>query len=401
MMEQILEKLTKYKISFSQIDEKILMDLTNVSACASDCNNNESSGKSYCLVSEKNECQFVVPKNNLVSGTDNMKLYFGRISDELLRYKRVQLFMLNPKSYLNIGNNEYKINSDEFLLLQSLLNPEYFKDMEPFNTNKFIQNVDYNNSNPAISQKYSNESISLKEQQETMEQSNENQLGNECINVIRDVIGNPTTSLWKRNFQNKKFNEIVFNNTSNCSYQVILYILEDKLRKLITVENLKVTLWNAYSTYYEKYTNKILTILKKQGKSKILENVMKNKVSFEDVLFSESYFLTDLDIWMLADKLKLPIILFSSTKLGNLVDSIDWLLLGGDLSKPFYFIRSPQNMKTVSTTGYNLITPAVELSEVNEFYLLLQDKLLKNKDSPQDNLLTLGDYLEKYIYIKK
>ena len=400
-MIQILEKLTKYKISFAVIDEKILMDLTNVSACSQDCNENESSGKSYCLVSEKNECQFVVPKNNLVSGTDNMNLYFGRISDELLRYKRVQLFMLNPKSYLNIGNNEYKINSDEFLLLQSLMNPEYFKDIEPFNTNKFIQNVDYNNSNPAISQKYSNEPISLKEQQETMEQSPENQLGNECINVIRDVIGNPTTSIWKRNFQNKKFNEIVFNNTPNCSYQVILYILEDKLKKLITVENLKVTLWNAYSTYYEKYSNKILTILRKQGKTKIVENVIKNKASFEDVLFSESYFLTDLDIWMLADKLKLPIILFSSTKLGNLVDRVDWLLLGGDLSKPFYFIRSPQNMKSTSTTGYNLITPAVELSEVNEFYLLLQDKLLKNKDSPQENLVTLGDYLEKYIYIKK
>ena len=307
-MEEMLENLTKYKISFSQIDEKILMDLNNVTACSSDCNNNDSPGKAYCLVTEKNECQFIVPKNNLVSGTDNMKLYFARISDELLRYKRVQLFMLNPKSYLNIGNNEYKIKSDEFLLLQSLLTPEYFKDMEPFNTNKFIQNIDYNNSNPAISQKYSNEAISLKEQQEILEKSSEKQLSNDCINVIRDVIGNPTTSLWKRIFQNRKFNEIVFNNTPNCSYQIILHILEDKLKKLITVENLKVTLWNAYSNYYEKYSSKILTILRKQGKVKLLENVIKNKASFEDVLFSDSYFLTDLDIWMLADKLKLPII---------------------------------------------------------------------------------------------
>jgi hypothetical protein len=396
---QILENLIKYKVMFSEIDEKILMDLNNISACSVDCN--ESSGKTYCLVNDNGECQFIIPKNNLVSGQDNMKIYFARVSDELLRYKRVQLFMLNPKSYLNIGNNEYKINSDEFLLLQSLLTPEYFKDIEPFNTNKFIQNVDYNNSNPAISQKYSNEPILLREQEETLEKSAENQLGNECINVIRDVIGNPTTSLWKRNFQNKKFSEIVFNNTPNCSYQVIIHILEDKLKKLITVENLKVTLWNAYSKYYEKYSNKILTILKKQGKTKLLENVVKNKISFEDIIASDSYYLTDLDIWMLADKLKLPIILFSSTKLGNLVDSIDWLLLGGDLSKPFYFIRSPQNMKPTSMTGYNLITPAVELSEVNEFYLLLQDKLLKNKDSPQENLVTLTDYLEKYIYIKK
>jgi hypothetical protein len=86
------------KITFSEIDKKILMDLNNITACTSDCN---ESGKSYCLVSENNECQFIIPKNNLVSGAENMKLYFGRISDELLRYKRVQLFMLNPKSYLN------------------------------------------------------------------------------------------------------------------------------------------------------------------------------------------------------------------------------------------------------------------------------------------------------------
>jgi hypothetical protein len=182
---------------------------------------------------------------------------------------------------------------------------------------------------------------------------------------------------------------------------VILHILEDKLQKLITIDNLKVTLWNAYAKYYDKYSSKILAILKKQGKTKILENVIKKKVSFEDVLFSDSYFLTDLDIWMLADKLKLPIILFSSTKLGGLIDSIDWLFFGGDLSKPFYFIRSPQNMKPTSITGYQLITPAVELTKINEFYLLLQDKLMKNNETPQDNLLTLADYLEKYIYINK
>jgi hypothetical protein len=397
-LEEILQNLIKYKITFAYIDEKILMDLNNVSACSTtNCNE----GKVYCLTNENNECQFIIPINNLVSGVENKRLYFGRIADELLRYKRVQLFMLNPKSYLNIGNNEYKINSDEFLLLQSLLTPEYFKDMEPFNVNNYIQRVDYNNANPSVSQKYSNEPIKLQEQQEVLEKSVDKQLANECINVIRDVVGNPTTSLWKRIFQNKKYNEIVFNNNPNCSYQVILYILEDKLQKLITVENLKVTLWNAYSKYYDKYSDKILRILKKQGKIKILENVIKNKVSFEDVLFSDAYFMTDLDIWMLADKLKLPIILFSSTKLGNLVDNIDWLMLGGDMRKPFYFIRSPQNMKPITTTGYQLITPAVELTEINEFYLLLQDKLLKNKDSPQENLLTLTDYFEKYIYINK
>jgi hypothetical protein len=215
------------------------------------------------------------------------------------------------------------------------------------------------------------------------------------------VVGNPSTSLWKRIFVNKRFNEIVFNNTPQCSYQVILHILQDKLKKLITIENLKVSLWNAYSKYFEKYSQKILIILKKQGKGKILENVMKNRTSFEDLLFSDSYYLTDLDIWMISDKFNLPIVLFSSTKLGGLIDTIDWLLLGSELSQPFYFIRSPQNTRSNSNTGYQLISPAVKLSEVNEFYLIVQNKLRQHNEIPQENLLTISNYLERYVYIKK
>jgi len=397
-MEEILKKLAKSKIVFSDIDEKILMNLDNVTSCSSGCNTEGAESKVYCLTQNNSECQFIVPTKHLVSGVSNENIYYGRISDELLRYKRVQLFMLYPKTYLNIGHNEYKINNDEFILLQSLLLSEYFSDLDTFNTNKYIQNVDFNVAIPAVSQKYANEPITLKEQ---LVETNTEQTINECIHVIRDVVGNPSTSLWKRIFANKRFNEIVFNNSTQCSYQVILHILQDKLKKLITVENLKVSLWNAYSKYFEKYSQKILIILKKQGKGKILENVIKNKTSFEDLLFSDSYYLTDLDIWMIADKFNLPIVLFSSTKLGGLIDTIDWLLLGTELSQPFYFIRSPQNIRSVSNTGYQLISPAVKLSEVNEFNLIVQNKLRQNNENQQENLLTMSKYLEQYIYIKK
>jgi hypothetical protein len=397
-MEEILKRLSKSKIGFSDIDEKILMKLENITSCSSTCNKDGSDSKIYCLSENNNDCQFIIPNKHLVSGVSNENIYYGRISDELLRYKRVQLFMLYPKTYLNIGHNEYKINSDEFILLQSLLLSEYFSDLDTFNTNKYIQNVDFNVAIPAISQKYANEPITLKEQ---LIETTSEQTINECIHVIRDVVGNPSTSLWKRIFANKRFNEIVFNNTPQCSYQVILHILQDKLKKLITIENLKVSLWNAYSNYFEKYSQKILIILKKQGKGKILENVIKNRTSFEDLLFSDSYYLTDLDIWMISDKFNLPIVLFSSTKLGGLIDTIDWLLLGSELSQPFYFIRSPQNTRSISNTGYQLISPAVKLSEVNEFYLIVQNKLRKHNEIPQENLLTISNYLERYVYIKK
>ena len=104
---------------------------------------------------------------------------------------------------------------------------------------------------------------------------------------------------------------------------------------------------------------------------------------------------------MISDKINLSIVLFSSTKLVGLIETIDWLLLGGELSQPFYFIRSPQNIKSNSSTGYQLITPAVPLSGVNEFYLIVQNKLRQNTDTPQENLINIAKYLEQYVYIKK
>ena len=105
-----------------------------------------------------------IPKNNLISGAGNEALYFARIADELLRYKRVRLFMLEPKRYLNITNVDYKITDHEIILLQSLLDGDYFDDLIPFDTNKYVQNITYDIANPAtIGQHYSNE-ISLSSQ---------------------------------------------------------------------------------------------------------------------------------------------------------------------------------------------------------------------------------------------
>lgn len=396
-IDEIVRNLAKNKIVFSEIDSKIWMNLSEVTTCSIDCQ-----PTAYCLVTENKECQFIIPSKQLVSGKNNENMYYGRISDEILRYKRVQMFMLHAKTFLNIGHIDYKINADEFLLLHSMLTSEYFKDLDVFNTNEYIRNVDYENAMPILFQKYSNEAVSTEEQNNIVkEETTTQEIANECIHIIRDVVGNTTNSLWKRIFSNKKFTEIAFVNNPFCSFHVLLYILQDKLKKTLTVENLKVTLWNAYSKYYEKYATKILIILKKQGKKKILENVVNQKTTFEEIIFSDSYFLTDLDIWMLSDKLKLPIVLFSSTKLNNLIDTIDWLVMSVDLSQPFYFIRSPQNLKPESKSGYQLIVPPVLMSEVKEFSSLLQNKLLKNKESPSEHLIKLHEYLENYVYIKK
>jgi hypothetical protein len=60
-------------------------------------------------------------------GMDNEILYYGKLSDELLRFSRIRSFILEPVYYLNLTNIEYKINDDEVLLLESFIKTENFK----------------------------------------------------------------------------------------------------------------------------------------------------------------------------------------------------------------------------------------------------------------------------------
>jgi hypothetical protein len=130
--------------------------------------------------------------------------------------------------------------------------------------------------------------------------------------------------------------------------------------------------------------------LKIQGKRKLFSG----NSTLEQVIQSEGYNITDLDIWVISKKLRLPVILFSSTHLKLSLDptkKIDWLLLSGNPQKDkYFFIRSPSNY-----IEYQLVVPEVELASLNEFYTLVQKAILKkNSDNTQD----LKDYLENYRY---
>lgn len=383
-----LHKLLNGKVQFSKIDNTILKELMN---CAGQ----------DCITLFKDE-DTIFPDKHLLSGVNNETIYFARVADELLRYRRVQLFMLNPKTYLNIGYSEYTIYENEMLMLQSLLTHEYFEDMVVFNENDFLKQVDYNNAVPSISQKYSNQPITIAEQRKiTSIEKKPGELNIDCVQKIRDEVQGNERSIWKRIFP-RPAKEIVFHDTPYCSIYMMIYIIENvnKARKgkttvNITVSNIKSLLWAAYKEIIEEKDgnyDKIVSILKMQGKRKLFSG----NSSLEQIIASEGYNLSDLDIWVISKKLRLPIILFSSTNLKSLMDptkKIDWLLLGGNIQKDkYFFIRSPSNY-----IEYQLVLPETELTNpsLNEFYAVVQKAVLEKTNH---NTYDLKDYLEQYRY---
>ena len=140
-IENILRKITQTSIAFQDFSEKTLESFGDIVACnQSEDGSCASSQQKYCLTTGDGECKTIFPKNHLISGLKNDTIYFGRMADELVRYQRIRLFMFQPKYYLNLSNTEFNIRENELFLLQSLLSSEYFRDLVPYNVNKYIQN---------------------------------------------------------------------------------------------------------------------------------------------------------------------------------------------------------------------------------------------------------------------
>jgi hypothetical protein len=149
----ILKNISKDSFIFQDIEEERIAILKEVSNCYSNCRD-----KPYCISNTDGSCRINIPKMNLIMQNDNEKLYYIRLSDELIRFSRIRSFMLEPQFYLNLTNMEYKIKDNEILLLDSFMKPEYFAELKTFNTDNYVQNITYDIAipDPSISQNYSN-----------------------------------------------------------------------------------------------------------------------------------------------------------------------------------------------------------------------------------------------------
>ena len=384
-IEFIIRKICSGRIEFMNYSDDVLMSLDEITNCQDDLYS-----KKYCVLRDSQRV-LMCPKTHLISGADNEVIYFGRVAHELLRYKRIQSFMLEEKTFLNISKTNYSILDDEMILLESLLTKDYFDELVPRNQGNSI-NITYDMAYPKISQKYSDKVNLVAQELSLVEKKKDNEFDILCIKETTDVIGNPATNIWKRRFPST-VKEIFFNESRECSFYPIIYILRDKYKMEFTIYQIKENLRNAYEIFLPTFQEKIVTTLRKQGKKDLMDLVSKGQYSLEEIIISEGYYLTNLDIWVLAYSLKLPIVLFNSNKLKNLVDSVNWLILGGKSTDNYYFLRAyTEPLKSNQYSDYHIITPRLKFSEIKGFQNMV-DMGLKGHSEYSEQLQKLSDFL--------
>ena len=381
---KILVDLTTDHLSFVEISEDALSKLSDLNSF-----NNFNDIKTICFTKNNTIC---LPSKNLIDSKNNKIYYFSKMADELLRYNRIRTFIFEPKHYLNVTNIDYSIHKDEILLLQSVLFGSYFDNLIPYNMNQYIQNINYDIANP-MNNNQRIQKVPLNKQHVINKNTTKLDDFNECIGTPILVIENTGSDgkNWRAIFpENTK--EIIINDSILCSYYPILYVINKHLGIDESIESLKIKLLKEYEKYYKNYNLHFHGILSIQGKKDIVSILKKGGIlDLQPIIMSDSYFLTNLDLWLLASSMKLPIVLFCSNKIANLTYQYDWFVLGGDVAMDkLYFIRCGGENSTNDMETYHLIDGSFHMNELPGFEILSQDP---HYDKHMSSII---DYLNTY-----
>ena len=381
-MVKLLQDLVDNKIEFTG-DENYYKVIDEVSTCI--IKNKETCDTKVCAITN-GSCNLILPEKNLMTRKLNKQIYFERMADELIRYNRITAFMLQPQNYLSFGNIGYNLNNDEIIMIQSLLK-EYFElNLVPSITNQYVKYNSYDEAEPALTQVYENV-VSTKLPEESAKT---------CLFKTSDRI---TSGLWRVVFP-KTYKEIGYGKTRLCTFTTIIDLIEKMTNEKLTINQVKNVLYEEYRTYLEEHQPKIVDILIIEGKKTLGDQVKAGSISFGSFLYTDNYFLTPFDIWLLVQKYKIPTIFISQREIMQ-TNYKDFAFIGyGERDDKFAFIIIP-GLDPEKIPGYKLV-----INDKNETFISL-DKLEDQTmiDKAFDTRMSVEEYLaqftKKALTIKK
>ena len=341
-IDALLRELVKDKIQFIG-DENYYKLINQVSTCLVKDKESCASTPNLCAVTENGKCNLILPEKNLITNHVNETIYYGRMADELIRYNRIKSFMLQPQTYLSFGDVGYNLKENEIILIQSLLTQEYFDTLIPAVTNKYVKNISYDEVQPIISQVYENIVPSL---DHAIGRKNEPI----CDKKVNEKI---TSSVWKKCFP-ENYSEIEYSKYNFCTFNFIIDLIDKKTGTKLTINQIKNELFEEYKQYLVEFNDKIIDILILEGKKTLGDQVKSQTLNFANLLYTDNYFLTTFDLWLLVTKYKIPTIFVSQKWILQTKYEKHEFVAYGDESDKFAFVFIP-GFRPENVPGYKLI----------------------------------------------
>ena len=379
----ILKQLGKDKITFTDIDpQEYVQFLDNYSTCATMEEKSCLSNNPLCSYT-KNTCQLILPKIGAISN-DNETLFYGKMSDELIRYSRINSYIFKPNAYLSFGTLNYNLRENEMIITDFGLK-DYFNNLISVESNQYVK---YNTYDTVVSNLVENtELIKLSELKDPI--------------ITCSIINNSkiNISYWKDCII-PEINVNKYPNSVLCGYEVIKKIINNTKISNYDIKTILAELYNKYLLINAKH---VLDILENEGKKYFSDEMKIGNMNIYDVIFSEHYFITLFDIWLIVEKYQIPIIILSQKLLFNKKHVIT--LYGEESDNFIFLITTPSRNDHVinfqilyNSVTNNLILPLDIISCPNKKREILYT--IENKKS-------ITEYLEVFTprnktkYIKK
>jgi len=291
-----------------------------------------SSKAPLCAVTDDNKCQLILPKNNLITDKNNEIYYFGRMADELIRYNRIKSYVFQPDMHLSFTNINYNLNENEIIVIQSLLKDDYFTGLEPVSVNEYAIYNTYDDAEPKKTQVYEN-TVTLGEEINIVSEEKR-----ECVVKTNAKI---SSGIWSKCFPSS-FNEIEYEKTKQCGFYFLIDVIKHFYpEKNLTTNEIRKELLEEYMKYLPSYQNQIVDVLILEGKKSLGDQVKAKVLSFQTFIYTESYFITNLDIWIILEKYKIPTVFISSKPILQSANGKNEVVAYGSQNDKFIFIVVP------------------------------------------------------------
>ena len=493
--------LSKY-ISFIKYNKDTLKMVGEISGCIT--SDDETCGKkSYCLKEAGGLCKLLLPQRNLMyPNMENEVAYFDKISDEMIRYERVKLFMFEPTKYLSFQDRKYDLFDNEIILLETFITQEYFENMEPVDENKYAFQTNFytvapsnagsrgiQTYDPVYRKDYVDRYLELESSNRGREKQNQakevappppqpevsfqiNEI-NHVLDFCQQVSKRKISEKLQLFFPTKDTFEIMFSNESNeCSFDVILTILRivaqnaskcpnghtcvrekpnsfkfksmgpasasvpdpdaepefcQKCRASIGQEHTEfacrqcnyfvcencrhqhvdelgemtiIKLKNILIGEYDKFANmglekKLTMILNGYGMKKYADVINEERATLPQIIQSENYFLTNVDIWILALYFKIPIVFISQGLLSENGKNVMVLYDDGE-SNSYFFVHPFAVTQNVPSRFCLIEVKRDEYSLLKIPMEFLSERLQEKIRSDEDGRISIEEYIRTF-----
>lgn len=380
---ELLKILTKDRIRF--IDEVEIDGNDLVASCLSVNDENKCDSNPACFYSKGN-CGLNLPRMNLLSpDTDNKELYYLRMADEMIRYNRIKTFIFQRKNYLMFETLGYNLRYNEIIILGSLITQQYFENLVPSKQTFNLMNA-YDTTNPINKRKQ----IEL-----TVDQVKQIYHDDE-IEVVPDRLA-PLKYISLRNCFPSKSIQIIYPALANATFQFAKDIIRQTGKAELSSNDIRQKLVELYRNYTDRYKIKIADILIQQGKKTFGSYVKSGSLLVEHMLFTEGYYLTNMDLWLLLDHYQIPTMLVSHKPLLETGYNAKEFALYVDVDDPFsqkYVFIVSSAIKTEMPPSYGYIEfeghPTISIEE--DLKDLCKDDILSSISDP----VSIEAYMETF-----